>query len=381
MTDLTHESVVLSRWSGPRHVMSPPPAELVVELLQAEMAFPAVTLLLPTTAASVMTPDDRVALRGLLDQARQRLHAGRVPGAEDVVSDLALVVEEVMALPTAAGLAVLTSRDGIRASVRLPVAVVPRVVVDASFATRDLVRALHRTPRHVVLVLGSREARLFEGTGEELRPVTGRFPITATREQRRDPARPGLARSDAARFYRDVDAALGAHLRLHPSPIVLAGSPRVVAGFRAVSRHLSRQAGVVEADVVREPLSSLAQRVRPVLEQYLRSRQDEALALLERRMGSQAAVSGVAAAWLAARHERPEMLVVDESLVIPARLSPDGDFLEIVGDLEALDVVDDIVDELIELVLRRGGWIALADPGRLTAHEGVALTLRTKAGQ
>lgn len=380
MTDLTHEPVAFSRWSGPRHVMSPPPAELVVEL-QAPTTFPAITLLLPTTAGSVMTPQDRVALRGLLDQARQRLYAGRVPAADDVLTELARVAEEAMTLSTASGLAVLTSRDGIRASIRLPVAVVPRVVVDASFATRDLVRALHRTPRHAVLALGSRQARLFEGAGDELRPVTGRFPITAAREQRRDPDRPGLARSDAAAFYRDVDAALGAHLRLHPSPIVLAGSPRAVAGFRAVSRHLARLAGTVEADVVREPLPSLARRVRPVLEQYLRSRQEEALDLLERRMGSQAAVSGVAAAWLAARHERPEMLVVDESLVIPARLSPDGDFLEPAEDPEALDVVDDIIDELIELVLRRGGWIALAEPGRLTAHDGVALTLRTKAAQ
>ena len=78
MTDLTHEPVAFSRWSGPRHVMSPPPAELVVEL-QAPTTFPAVTLLLPTTAGSVMTPEDRVALRGLLDQARQRLYAGASP--------------------------------------------------------------------------------------------------------------------------------------------------------------------------------------------------------------------------------------------------------------------------------------------------------------
>lgn len=75
------------------------------------------------------------------------------------------------------------------------------------------------------------------------------------------------------------------------------------------------------------------------------------------------------------------MLVVEESLVVPARLSPDGDFLETVDDVEALDVVDDILDELIELVLRRGGWIALAEHGRLAAHDAVALTLRTKAGQ
>ncbi len=363
------------RWSRPRHVMFPPPADLVIEL-QAGQRFPAVTLLLPTAPAAVMTSADRTTLRSLVDQARRRLVAGRVAGAADVVADLETVAEEAMTLPTSTALAVLASRDGVRGSIRMPVDLAPRVVVDASFATRDLVRAMHRTPRHAVLVLGSREARLFQGAGEELRPVGGRFPITAARQRRRDPARPGLGQADAAAFFRDVDAALGAHLRLHPSPIVLAGSPRAVASFTAVSRHLARLAGVVEADLVREPLTSLVARVRPVLEQYLRSRQDEALALLEQRMTAQSAVSGVAAAWLAARHERPEMLVVDESLIYPARLSWDGDLVERADDVDAPDVVDDLVDELIELVLRRGGWIALAQTGTLDAHDGVALTLR-----
>lgn len=31
----------------------------------------------------------------------------------------------------------------------------------------------------------------------------------------------------------------------------------------------------------------------------------------------------------------------------------------------------------LELVLDRGGWVALVDDGALTAHEGVALTLRS----
>ena len=52
-----------------------------------------------------------------------------------------------------------------REVVRLPVPVVDRTVVDPSFATRDLVRSLHRTPRHVVLLLSEREARLLDGVG------------------------------------------------------------------------------------------------------------------------------------------------------------------------------------------------------------------------
>lgn len=43
--------------------------------------------------------------------------------------------------------------------------------------------------------------------------------------------------------------------------------------------------------------------------------------------------------------------------------------------LERPEVIDDAVDELIEVVLRRGGWIALVDDGSLGESEGVALAV------
>jgi hypothetical protein len=83
-------------------------------------------------------------------------------------------------------------------------------------------------------------------------------------------------------------------------------------------------------------------------------------------------------AWLAARRERVEMLAVEEGLFFPARLSADGDVLTPATDVEHPDVLDDAVDELIETVLARGGWVALVRDGGLAAHGGVAVTLRTR---
>lgn len=369
----------VGRWTEPRHVPSPPSADLVAELLRAT-GHPALSVLLPTTPAAVMSEPDRAVLRGLLDTARRRLQAHDVADADELADAVAELAQECANQPTASGLALYAALGGIQVSVRLPVPVAARVVVDPTFATRDLVRAMHRTPRHAILVLGSRQASLLHGAGDQLRPAGGgRFPMQAVRDRRRDPARPGLARADAAAFWRNVDAALGAHLRLHPSPLVLAGSARTVSGFTAISRHLDRLAGTIEADLVHESVPMLAARARPVLERYLHSRQDEALALLDERAGTEHAVSGLAAAWFAARHERPEMLVVDDSLTVPARLSEDGDLIEPAQDPTAPDVIDDLVDELIELVLRRGGWIALARPGTLADHDGVALTLRPRS--
>jgi hypothetical protein len=81
-------------------------------------------------------------------------------------------------------------------------------------------------------------------------------------------------------------------------------------------------------------------------------------------------------AWLASRQERPEMLLVEEGMSYPARITTDGDWIAPAADVEHPDVVDDAVDELIETVLARGGKVTLVADGRLAPHDGVALTVR-----
>lgn len=243
---------------GSQGALTLPSADDVV-LLQVIRDYPAVTLLMCTTPATVMTRDDATALRGMARRAAERLRRedlGAVEGA--VIAAMERLTAQAATGPTSTAIAVYASRATAEIH-RLPVSVRDRVVIDPTFATRDLIRALHRTPRHVVLVLTSREARLLE--------------------------------------------------------------------------------------------------------------------LLDRRTSARRVASGMPAVWLAARRERPEMLAVEEGLFYPARDSPDGDVLTPAGDVEHPDVVDDAVDELIELVLVRGGWVALVADRALAAHERVALTL------
>jgi hypothetical protein len=295
-----------------------------------------------------------------------------------MVSALEVAVDEAAAGATSAAIAIYLS-PGTARTLHLPVPVRDRVVVDPTFATRDLVRCLHRTPRHVVLALSSAEARLFDGVAGTLRPAAGSaFPMRAERQPRSDASRPRLAASDTAAFLRTVDRALGTHLRVHPAPLVLVGPSALLAEFSRVSANVGRLAGTVAANVATDPLPELASRIRPILETYLLSREQEALDLLERRAGVGRSVSGMAACWLAARRERPEMLAVEQGLFYPARVSPDGDTIEAAWDVEHPEVLDDAVDELIEQVLERGGWVALVEDGALAVHGGVALSLRSR---
>jgi Bacterial archaeo-eukaryotic release factor family 3 len=367
-------------------LLLPTPADVVE--LQAVREYPAVSVLCTTTAGPRMTRGDARRLSALVAEASTRLSAEFGAGPSKPVRDRLLeLAGDAAGRPTRSALACYVA-PSCSSSWALPVPVSDRTVIDPTFATRDLVRSLHRTPRHVVLVLTDREARLFDGAGDTLLPPAATaFPLS--RQQHGARHRGGLSdrRSraehdghlgDADGFLRTVDRALGTYLRVHPAPLVLIGARRTVARFTALSRNTGRLAGCVHGSHARTPLPVLTRLVRPVIEDYLHSRQDEALELLDERTGAGRVVSGMPAVWLAARSERPEMLAVEHGLFYPARLSPDGDLLTPATDVEHPEVIDDAVDEVIETVLHRGGWVALLDDGTLASRDRIALTTRTR---
>jgi hypothetical protein len=357
-----------------------PPAAAQVSALQQVNEYPAISVLLTTTPAAQLGHADAVRLNALATQAIDRVRAELQPAAAaPAVRRLQALVEQARKGPATQALALYASA-GTDALIRLPIVVRDRAVVDPTFATRDLVRALHRTPRHLVLALNSGQARLFDAAADTLIPaLTTAFPLTATRPEHRRRGRadrPTRTSADDTDFYRRVDAALGTYLRLHPAPLVLVGSEHATAAFRRISTNCGRLAGTVNGNLTHAGRDLLTTRIRTVLDTYLHHRQREALTLIDERAASGRVAAGMPAAWLAARTGRPEVLAVDESLYYPARLSDDGDILTPAHDTEHPDVIDDAVDELIELVLVRGGWIAFTDPGALDHHHGVALATR-----
>jgi hypothetical protein len=331
-----------------------------------------VSLLLTTRPGPELDHTDRARLRAPAAQARDRLRAHPEHGRTDRITDLLAaldgLVEDVRG-PVDRAIALFASPVRL-ARFDLPVEVRDRCVIDPTFATRDLVRALHRTPRHVVLLLAADRARLLDAARGALAPVTHGFPRTDPGHQRGAPARES--------FLREVDRSLGAYLRLHPAPLVIAAAQPTLSTFRRISRNTGRLAGTLTGHFLDTSTEELQTRIRPVIEDYLLSRQAEALTLLAQRDDQGRAVRGISQAWLAARWERPEMLAVEQGYFQPARLTADGDTLvpvHEVGQVGDPDVLDDAVDELIEAVLARGGWVALLADGTLPADMRVALTL------
>lgn len=343
-----------------------------VAQLTISTGFPCVTITLPTKPAARMTPSDQEELNVLVQQAEQILRATGLTNVGPVISALRGLAASATTGRTGHALALYASR-AVQRSFRLPQTSTRRVVVESTFATRELVAALHRTPPHLLLTLYPSCAHVYEAQQHTLvlRSTVHVGDQASTAVDPTDPEE--LSRLTMDAFLGDVEAELARQRATFPSPLVIAGTPRLIDLFTRRSSHCYRLAGMIDTAYA-QTQDELLRRSAVALERYLLARQTDALALVRRAEAGDTHVlaSGIEAAWQCARRGQAVMLVVEQSYSVPGRV---GGHPMDPQDYEPADPthVHDLVDDLVEEVIRRGGQVALVDDGALTNHHRVAL--------
>ncbi len=355
-----------------------------IQLLQAIRGYPALSILLPTHRTAPANHQDPIRVKNLVRQAQERLLAEfSQRDLAGLFARLDQLVNTIDYRYTLDGLALFVNADIARAFM-LPFTLKERVVVDESFATRDLVFALNRTPRYWVLALSEQPTRLFEGTRETLIEVTGNgFPINHTGPggQQAISNKPDINRS-AYRdehhriFFRQVDAAFKPFMVADPLPLAVVGVDRYLAFFQEVSAYTNEIITTMTGNHDKTAAHELGKLVWPLVKSSLTARRQGYLQELDAAVGAQKYVSTIGEAWRLGHEGRGSLLLVEEDFHYPARVDASGMHLTPADDPSAPDVLDDAVDDLIEIVLAHGGRVAFVDNGALAQHQQVALVLR-----
>ncbi len=334
------------------------------------------SLLMATTPAERMGRRDRTVMQELARDAARRLsEEPDAHAAAAVRAGLAAAMARAVASPTDRGLAILVSPEGAHV-LHLRVAPRDRVVLDPSFATRDLVRSAAEDPPFLLLALDSRAARLFEYDQRYLGPVLAHdFPMLrdVTVESSRPAADPGARREASRAFLRQAAGRLRERLVEGELPVVLVAGERTAAEFLALGG-APRIAAVVHATGTRMSLGELEERGRAALAEHVSDAAAAALDMVHVRLAQRRAVAGLTGAWQAVRQYEPEVLVVERSFAPAVR--PDGGLLAPAADPEEVGVVDDMVDELIEVALARGAQVVAVPDGSLARYGRVVLAVR-----
>jgi hypothetical protein len=148
------------------------------------------------------------------------------------------------------------------------------------------------------------------------------------------------------------------------------------AFFSEVSRHADLIIATLEGSYDRAPAHELAERIWPLAQDGFAARRQRLLEDLEEAVGAHRYAAGMGECWHLAQEGRAETLLVEEDFHYPARLDASGQHLIPAGDATAPGVLDDAVDDLIEVVLHKGGRVVFEDPGRLERYQQVAMITR-----
>ena len=351
--------------------------------LQSHRDYPSISLLAPTYRTAPANKKDKIVVKNLANEGLKRLH-GEFKKREvaAVVKNLEKLIDKIDWKHALDGLALFASKDEATA-VYLPFRVKGRVVIDATFATRDLVYTLNRAPRYRVLVLTEKPARLFEATTNVLTEVTAKpFPLIhkGPGGASKLPGGQGINRSAVRdeshrEFFRKVDEALGVIQKEDPLPLVVVGVDRYLAFYQEVTKSPDAIVGLVAGSYDDPSPSALGKQVWPVFKAGATLRRTRALVRLSEAVSLNRHASGIDQVWRAAFDNRAQTLLVETGFEYPADLSPEGDrLLPYTGKGEA--ALDDAVDEAIEKVMARGGDVFFFEPGVLDLHQGIAAVLR-----
>ncbi len=349
--------------------------------LQRHRSDPSLSILLPTHRTSPDNKRDPILLKNLVTEATDRLveRLGKRDAAP-MIRELERQVAAVDLRQALDGMAIFVSAE--HAGVYLlPVPLSPRVVIDDSFATRDLVFALNRSARYWVLTLSAQPTRLFEGVRDTLVEVRGGgFPMVHESPEAEEPLpemteRSKLEQAWHKQFFRDVDRALAAYTKADPLPLCVVGVERWLAYFRNVTDHkdiVATHTGNHDQTSPRE----LGKLVWPVVADALSVKRQRALDALDAAVGAQRFASGLGETWRRAQEGRGELLLVEQGYHQAARLDPSTRQLHLLAANDASANMADAVDDLIELVLAKQGDVVFVDDGQLEGHGRVVLTLR-----
>lgn len=363
------------------------PTDIDVTVLASVRDYPCVSILVNTRPSARMVADDRSRLESLIRQVRTRLAMEGVDGGDRIHERLRWAAAMLADSPTDRGIALYASSAMVEYR-HLAVPVEERQVIDPTFATRDLVRSLQESPDYMVLVLDSDSARLFRSRCGVLGERTdGPFPVLRDPEvgvgQRRRPGRRRGARAgrqdsrereQARAFQRRVDRALVDEASHGPLPVIVMAGDRVLSDFLSVTSTPGRVIGFARNAGGRVDPRRLDRIVRPLLSDHLADLEAAARDTMDAGIPSRV-VTGLAACWHAALSERPELLLVEESFAIPARVSSDGTLVHplSMAERELPGVIDDIVDDLVETVIARGGQVRFVPDGSLAGSDRLAL--------
>lgn len=366
--------------------------------LLADHEKPCLSIYVPMSRAGAA--EDRAHFEGLLRAAHERLapvmRKGEIDAFLAPLGDLSALNSSNHALD---GLAVFHSKD-LSVHYRLPGSANELVIAADSFHVRPLLHFLQSNRQYYLLVLSQGHVALFKGSRSGLASIAvpelpNSVDVALGEEEKRgerslsahsggghgsNPIFTGHDTSsakheDLARFFRGVDKALWRLLRDESAPLILAANEKQFPMFRAISRygHIAEEG--LHGNFADAKIQDLHERAWPIVERRVAAREAELLEHYGTFAAHDRALDDISNIARYAIQGRVRELLLAEDTRLWGKLDKASGALTMDSKHEQAQE-DDVLDDIAEAVLVRGGEVFAFAKARMPSKSPVAAILR-----
>lgn len=354
----------------------------ILERLSTVRAKVCVTLILNTHKTHPENQKDPILLKNLIVTAGKRLQDeyGNDIAAR-YVAKLRKLAAEIDHNYNDLGL-MLFVNDDVAEYLRLPVhPYSDRVILDDTFATRTIVRALKRDTDYYILALSKGRARLIEASRDVLikEVETGGFPVTDNDLQvasRAEGANAPRVANLTREFFNRIDKSVNKIRKDNPLPVVIYSEETNYYLYLKIADYPNTLLGHILLQNFEEKASNLVKMVWPDIKDLTITNHKARISELEKSLGSGKFLSDLNDIWRAVQEGRGKTIFVENGYYQPVK-SDNGTITPISAEeITGKTDINDVVDDMIEYNLQFGGDVVFLDPGSLQNFNKIALVTR-----
>lgn len=325
--------------------------------------------------------NDALQLKNMIKEVETRLMADTdKKNAKMLVDRVNALAESIDHSQNLESLVLFVNED-VSEYVRLPIKVEDRVVIDETFATRDLIRAMHLETHYYILVLSQEKIRLVEAMNDRIiREVGKPFPIENTLFQTANKAAAALVGKQTnliAEFFNQADKQVNELRKGTSLPVFICGLEENRNEYMKIADKKHSIFDVyLGKNKINDPVHSIVEEAWAVVKDYVVNKNNSRKEDLKKAVGENKFLSDTNEIWKAISEGRIQTLFVEQGRFQPAIMK--GDEIEYVSEERRNEtgVIDDIYDEMIEANMDFGGDVVFLPKGELDKFNGFGAITR-----
>ncbi len=345
---------------------------------------PFVSIVIPTHKKYPHFKDDKLVLKKMIGEAETRMLGMYGKGIVDnVVLSLNRMKSDIDFTHLQNGLVIHYSPT-VQKIYHLPFSPSEKLIIDRSLEIRDVLYSIKNSKDYFVLVLSENRVRIInvhEGIADELK--IDEFPRGKNDTGGKGTSRVMNYSSDSstqhntdnkaydevkvAKYLRDIDAVISEQDELKDLSMVIFAPVKLAAHFKKITKNSDRIIGFVRGNHEKKSMKDILADSATVIDAYGSKKQNRILALAEKENKRKRLSWGIRDINRCAMEGRGHLLIVEK------------DYRQSALKTESIEVknkITDKVDDIIEMVLEKGGDVEFVDNGKLTEYGKMVLIKR-----